>query len=139
MRRFVAVLLMSLVTLTSLARAPLRHGLFVQVLTQGLADHRFKRVATLSDDRPRFTLVWTAPHESNAHVFTMDVVPIGRCKAELRLMPLSAVQKLAPALPAAIAPGSVVEFDTVRGWDELTHFRLLVIGGKSCTTTIPTA
>jgi hypothetical protein len=130
---------MSLVTLTSLARAPLRHGLLVRVLTQGQADHGFKRVATLSDERPRFTLVWTAPRESNNNVFTMDVIPIGRCKAELRLMPLSAVQKLAPALPAAITPGSVVEFDAVRGWDEVTHFRLLVIGGKTCATISPAA
>jgi hypothetical protein len=69
----------------------------------------------------------------------MDVIPIGRCKAELRLMPLSEIQKLALELPAAITTGSVVEFDTVRGWDGLTHFRPLVTGGKSCTTISPAA
>jgi hypothetical protein len=105
------------------------------VLIQSDSRDQFKRVATLSDDRHKFTLVWSAPHEASVTVFRVDVAPTGHCTAELSLTPVDAVFNLIPSLPAMVAPGSVIEFETLRGRDERTHFRLRVIAGKYCRRT----
>jgi hypothetical protein len=138
MRHLMVALLLSVVASSSLAIAPARHGLLVQVLMRSYSEDQFKRVGTLSDGRRSFTFSWSAPHEASVTVFRMEVAPTGRCEAQISLTPLDAVRNLTPSLPTTITPGAMIEFETLRGWDDRTYFRLLVIPGKYCKRTAST-
>ena len=138
MRHLVAALLLSVVASSSLAIAPARHGLLVQVLMRSYNEDQFKRVGTLTDTRRKFTFSWSASREASVTVFRIEVAPTGHCEAQISLTPLDAVRKLTPSLPTTITPGAVIEFETLRGWDDRTYFRLLVIPGKYCRRTTST-
>jgi hypothetical protein len=137
MLRQFAVLLMVLVPALAIGAQTSRHGLHVKVLVRSDPSAEFEVVGTLNDRLRSLRVAHRGPDGRSATVFVLKVVAVAKCEADLAIDPASAVRQLAIPLPARVSPGSVVEFQTLIGWDEREYYRVEVGASQRCKASPP--